>query len=64
MSYFRIWKDTQGKYRLTLRGGNNEVIFTTEGYNTKAGLLNAKRVITSTTELTRVVDATLTSLSR
>lgn len=64
MAYFKIWKDTRGEYRLTLKGGNHETIFTTEGYTTKAGATNAKQVVTSTSSLTQVVDSTVNSYSR
>lgn len=58
MAYFKIWKDTQGYYRLTLKGGNHETIFTTEGYVSKSSALNAKSVVTSTNALTQVIDNT------
>ncbi len=42
-----------------MRGANNEVIFTTEGYNQKATVENAIRLIKSANALCRVVDLTL-----
>ncbi|KKQ93084.1 MAG: hypothetical protein UT20_C0056G0010 [Candidatus Levybacteria bacterium GW2011_GWA1_39_11] len=59
MPYFKIWKDKQNKFRLTMRGANNEIIFTTEGYNQKATIENAIRLIKSANALCRVVDLTL-----
>lgn len=59
MPYFKIWKDKQNKFRLTMRGANNEVIFTTEGYDQKATVENAIRLIKSANALCRVVDLTL-----
>jgi len=58
MPYFQIWRDTAGYFRLTLRGGNNEIIFTTEGYARKESAMNALRVVQSTNASTRIVDQT------
>jgi len=54
MAYLVIWKDKLSKFRLTLKGGNNETIFTTEGYNQKATVLNAVRIVKTLNTLTRV----------
>jgi len=59
MPYFKIWKDKQNKFRLTMRGANNELIFTTEGYNQKSSVENAIRLIKSANTLCRVVDLTV-----
>lgn len=59
MPYLKIWKDQQNKFRLTMRGANNEIIFTTEGYVNKSTVLNAIRLIKLTNDATRVVDLTL-----
>ena len=56
MAYLVIWKDKLSKFRLTLKGGNNEIIFTTEGYNQKATVLNAVRILKTLNALTRVDD--------
>lgn len=37
---FEIWKDKNGEYRVRFKY-NNEVMFSTEGYTTKAGAQNA-----------------------
>lgn len=37
---FEIWKDKKGEYRVRFKY-NNEVMFSTEGYTTKAGAQNA-----------------------
>lgn len=59
--YLVIWRDRLGQYRLTLRAGNNEIIFTTEGYVQKASAENAARIVKTLNSATRVVDLTLQS---
>ena len=44
MSYFQLWKDEAGEFRLTLKGGNHEIIFTTEGYTRKENALKAAKL--------------------
>ena len=58
MTYFVIWKDKAGQYRLTLKGGNNKIIFTTEGYINKLSAENAARLARSTNVLTKIKDLT------
>ena len=58
MSYLVIWKDKLSKFRLTLKGGNNETIFTTEGYNQRATVQNAARIVKTLNILTRIDDRT------
>lgn len=59
MPYLKIWKDKQNMFRLTMRGTNNEIIFTTEGYVNKSTVINAIRLIKLTNAMTRVVDLTM-----
>lgn len=42
MAYkFEIHKDKAGEFRVRFRAGNGEVMFTTEGYKSKASAKNA-----------------------
>jgi uncharacterized protein YegP (UPF0339 family) len=56
-SYFTIKKDRDG-YRARLYGANNELVWWTEGYVTKASATNAIRIAVATNIATPVIDRT------
>ncbi len=57
MAYFTIRKDRDG-FRARLYGGNNELVWWTEGYVNKSSAQNAIRIAKQTTNATPVYNRT------
>lgn len=56
--YFKLYKDSYGQFRWTLKAGNNESIAYGESYVNKNGALHAIELVKSTNLYTPIRDLT------
>ena len=53
---FEIVKDKAGKYRFNLKAANNEIIASSEGYNSKAGCKNGIESVKKNASKAEIID--------
>jgi len=56
--YFQFWRsDANNQWYWHIKGGNNEIVCSSEGYTEKSGVLNAIRLVKNSADSAKVYDA-------